>query len=185
MAAWRRRPIRLLRNGARYAANASALGQLGVIAEELQAPGVVGGGELSRNSRRNSRESTRDRKEEAGPAGDPALPSGEMPPPGTMMWTCGWWVSAEPQVCSTAVRPIRAPRCLGSAAMVMQRLGRGLEQEVVDDGLVLVGDVADRRRQREDDVVVGHRQQLGLALGQPFLAAAPWHFGQCRLRQEL
>ena len=25
-----------------------------------------------------------------------------------------------------------------------QRLGRGLEQEAVDDGLVLVGDVADR-----------------------------------------
>ena len=51
----------------------------------------------------------------------------------------------------------------------MQRLGRGLEQDVVDHGLVLVGDVGDRRRQREHDVVVGHRQQLGLALGQPFL----------------
>lgn len=40
------------------------------------------------------------------------------PPPGTIMWTWGWWVSADPHVCSTEVTPIRAPRCLGSAAMV-------------------------------------------------------------------
>ena len=66
-----------------------------------------------------------------------------------------------------------------------QGLGRGLEQEVVDDRLVLIGDVGDRRRQREHDMIVWHRQQLGLARGQPVLAAAPWHFGQCRLRQEL
>ena len=49
-----------------------------------------------------------------------------------------------------------------------QRLGRDLEQEIVDDRLVLVGDVGDGRRQREDDVEVGHRQQLGRALCQPF-----------------
>ena len=30
------------------------------------------------------------------------------------------------------------------------------------------GDVGDRCRQREDDVVVGRGQQLGLAIGQPF-----------------
>ena len=33
-------------------------------------------------------------------------------------------------------------------------LGRGLEQQVVDDGLVLVGDIGDRCRQREHDVEV-------------------------------
>ena len=33
-----------------------------------------------------------------------------------------------------------------------QRVGARLEQEVVDDGLVLVGDGADARRQREHDV---------------------------------
>ena len=36
--------------------------------------------------------------------------------------------------------PILAPRCFGSAA-IMQRLGRGAEQEVVDVCLVLEGDV--------------------------------------------
>ena len=36
------------------------------------------------------------------------------------MWACGWWVSVDPQVWSTAVSPMRAPRCLGSAAMVIK-----------------------------------------------------------------
>jgi hypothetical protein len=33
-----------------------------------------------------------------------------MPPPGTIMCTCGWWVSAEPQLCSTERKPMRTPR---------------------------------------------------------------------------
>jgi hypothetical protein len=32
----------------------------------------------------------------------------------------------------------------------------------------MVGDVSDDRRQREYHVIVRHRQQLGLALGEPF-----------------
>ena len=32
----------------------------------------------------------------------------------------GWCVIAEPQLCSTAVAPMRAPRCLGSAAIVIR-----------------------------------------------------------------
>ena len=48
-----------------------------------------------------------------------------------------------------------------------QRLGGGPEQEVVDGGLVLERDGADRGRQGEDDVVVGNRQQLGLAVFEP------------------
>ena len=48
-------------------------------------------------------------------------------------------------------------------------LGRDLEQEIIDHRLVLVGDVGDGRRQREHHVIVRHRQQLGLARGEPFL----------------
>jgi hypothetical protein len=33
----------------------------------------------------------------------------------------------------------------------------------------LIGEFGDRRREREDDVEVGHRQELGLALGEPLL----------------
>jgi hypothetical protein len=46
-------------------------------------------------------------------------------------------------------------------------LGRGLEQKIIDNGLVLVGDVANPRRQREDDVEVRHRQELSLARRHP------------------
>ena len=48
-----------------------------------------------------------------------------------------------------------------------QRLRRRLEQDVVDHGLVLVSDIADLARHGEDHVVVGHRQELGLARLQP------------------
>ena len=54
-----------------------------------------------------------------------------------------------------------------------QRLSGGPEQEVVDGGLVVERDGADRSRQGEDDVIVGNRQELGLALGEPLSAAAP------------
>jgi hypothetical protein len=49
----------------------------------------------------------------------------------------------------------------------VQRLGRGLEQDGVDRRLVLEGDFGGRRRQCEHDVEIWHRQQFGLALGQP------------------
>jgi hypothetical protein len=59
--------------------------------------------------------------------------------------------------------PIRAPRYRGSAAIVV--LGRRLEQQVVDDGLVLKGDVGHLGWESEDDVEVSDREKIGLALG--------------------
>lgn len=43
-------------------------------------------------------------------------------------------------------------------------LGCGLEQQIVDGRLVLQGDGADRGRQGQDEVIVGNRQQLHLAV---------------------
>ena len=48
-----------------------------------------------------------------------------------------------------------------------QRLRCGPEQEVVDGRLVLERDGADRGRQGEDDVIVGNRQELRLAIFEP------------------
>ena len=48
-----------------------------------------------------------------------------------------------------------------------QRLGGNPEQEVVDGGLVVERDSADRSRQGEDDVIVGNRQKLRLAVCEP------------------
>ena len=46
-------------------------------------------------------------------------------------------------------------------------LGRGAEQDRVDNGLVLERDLAGRRRQCEDDMKVRHRQQFGLPIREP------------------
>ena len=45
------------------------------------------------------------------------------------------------------------------------RLGRRVEQQVIDRGLVVERDVGYLGRQGEDDVEVSDRQQVGLALG--------------------
>src|SRR6516225_9209310 len=86
----------------------SLVGESGMGVEEVQLAGIV-----PRNRRASTLTWTRKLEREATHR---AL-SSESPPPGTIICTCGWWVSAEPQVCSTAVIPIRAPRRLGSAAM--------------------------------------------------------------------
>ena len=52
-----------------------------------------------------------------------------------------------------------------------QGFGGGFEQQVVDDGLVLVSDVGDRARQGEDDMEIRHGEQFGPAVGQPFLGS--------------
>ena len=50
-------------------------------------------------------------------------------------------------------------------------------QQIVDLALVLVGDVRDRLRQREDEVEIPHGQQFGLARRQPCLGCARLAFG--------
>ena len=64
-------------------------------------------------------------------------------------------------------------------------LRRSVEQQIVDNGLVLVGDIRDCPRQGEDLMEVLHRQQFSLAGASHSRAAAPWHFGQWRLEQLL
>src|SRR5438128_11627366 len=46
--------------------------------------------------------------------------------------------------------------------------GRGAEQDRVDGGLVLERNLADQRRQCEDDMKVRHWQQLSLPIREPF-----------------
>ena len=52
-----------------------------------------------------------------------------------------------------------------------QGLGGDFEQQVIDDRLVLIGDVGDRSRQGEDDMEIGHGQEFGLAVGQPLFGS--------------
>jgi len=52
-------------------------------------------------------------------------------------------------------------------------LGAGLEQQIVDHPLVLIGDVGDRLWQGEDQVEVADRQELGLVFGEPGSGGSP------------
>src|SRR5271155_3993265 len=48
-----------------------------------------------------------------------------------------------------------------------QGLGRSLEQDVVDRRLVVIGDDGDGCRQRENEAIMGNRQEFGLPFGEP------------------
>ena len=61
-------------------------------------------------------------------------------------------------------------KMLGIGSNPAQRLSRRFEQDRVDQGLVLKGDRRDLRRQREDDVEIGNRQEFALPRGKPFPA---------------
>ena len=121
----------------------------------------------SRKRRRNKRDSTRTGRKKPGLHAIQRSPSNDRPPPGTMPCTWGWCVSADPQVCSTSVAPIRAPRCLGSAAMVRSVSAATSNSRPIDHRLVVIGDGADRCRQGEHHMVIVHRQQLGLPRFEP------------------
>ena len=68
-------------------------------------------------------------------------------------------------MCNTAIKADPGAEARGGERH--ERLGRGAHQEAVDRLLVLEGDLGRRRRQGEDDVEIGNRQQLGLTSGQP------------------
>src|ERR1700726_4380272 len=94
------------------------IGQRHVLAEELQLSGTMNGSKFFQDEPSKRTRETPQGERKLGRQATQRVPSREMPPPGTIMWIWGWWVRAEPQVCKTERIPMRAPRCLGSAAMV-------------------------------------------------------------------
>src|SRR5712692_5758806 len=87
----------------------SLVGKPGMGVEELQLASVVRMHEHRQHLAPEQARQQVDMHEEVGARRDPSRAASESPPPGTIMCTCGCWVSAEPQVCSTAVTPILAP----------------------------------------------------------------------------
>ena len=93
--------------------------------------------------------------------------SADSPPPGTIMCTCGMMGHGRaPGVQDGRDGDLRT-QMLRVGRDRDRGFGRRLEQQIVDHALVLVGDIGDRGRQRVDDMKVRHREQLGLALGEP------------------
>ena len=63
--------------------------------------------------------------------------------------------------------PAEMPRIGGDG---LECCGDGVEQDGIDDGLVVEGDLGDFGRYREHDVEVRHRQQIGLTVSEPSFA---------------
>ena len=66
---------------------------------------------------------------------------------------------------------------LGIGGDLQRGLGRRLHQQAIDDGLVLVGHVAQLTGQRVHDMKVRHGQQLGFPFGQPLARGGPLALG--------
>src|SRR5215472_4273774 len=96
---------------------------------------------FSRNRRRKRRESTPTERRKLGRQAVQCSPSGEMPPPGTMIWACGWW-HPRPQYPSadhvqvfypfhplhgTTLQILRRPKREDGAVCVMDPAGRRLK----------------------------------------------------------
>jgi hypothetical protein len=142
-----------------------------VVGEEVQPPGLVRGGQsFEEQAAEEAREHPHGQKE-AGPAGNPALAVGRKAAARDddmgvrMVGQC-----RSPGVEDGGESDARA-EVLGVGRDGDQGLGGGFEQQVINDGLVLIGDVGDRSRQGEDDVEVRHGQEFGLAVGQPLLGS--------------
>jgi len=66
-----------------------------------------------------------------------------------------------------AEHPNVGTQMLRVASELEERRGTGAKEQVVEQPLVLQHECRELMRQREDDVEVGHRQQLAGARGQP------------------
>ena len=65
----------------------------------------------------------------------------------------------------------------GIGADGADRLGRGLEEDIVDDRLVLQGDRCERGRHGEDEMEIRDWQKFGAAVGQPLGSREPLALG--------
>ena len=95
------------------------IGQMYVVAEEAEAAGRVGGDErLEEQPAEQAREHAHGEEEIRAARHPTRCRRARCRHPARSCAHAGDGVSAEPQLCSTEVMPIRAPRCFGSAAIV-------------------------------------------------------------------
>ncbi|MDB5723402.1 MAG: hypothetical protein JWQ16_156 [Novosphingobium sp.] len=67
----------------------------------------------------------------------------------------------------------------------LERCRDGVEQDGIDDRLVVEGYLGGFGRHREHDMEIGHRQQVGLTIGEPAFARRALALGAMPLRHEL
>src|SRR5215471_13402096 len=120
--------------------------------------------------RRKRRLSTRTRQEEIAPAGDPPGAVGREPATSDDAMQMRMMEERLPPSVEHGQEAELGAEMLGIGGDYAQGLGGGAEEDAVDGCLVLMVDGGDRRRQCEDNVKVGRRQKLRLAIFQPLSA---------------
>jgi len=113
------------------------------------------------------------RQKEARAAADPAGPVGRWPTTRHDAVDMGMMMQVLSPGVQDGHQPDLGAEMPGIGSDDAQRLGGDGEQDAIDHGLIVESDLCDRRRHREDDVEVRHRQQLGLSVGQPFSTRQP------------
>ena len=122
------------------------LGEGGVVGEELQSPDLVGGVQPLEEQATEEPGEDRNGEEKAEPAGDPTLAIGRDAASRDddvgmrMMGEC------RPPGVEHGGEPDAGAEVLGVGGDGDQGLGGGFEQQVIDDGLIVIGDVGDRPR---------------------------------------
>ena len=136
----------------------SRICQRSVPAEELELPGAVSGGELLQDQPAEQAREHTDVEEKVGSAGDPARTIERDAAARHDHMDMRMVIERRAPGMEDREHTDTGAEVLGIGRDGNHGLGRGLEQDVVDRGLVLVGDVGDFGRQREHDVEVRHRQ---------------------------
>ena len=122
-------------------------GERRMIAEELQTAGGVCGGELVEEQPAEQAREHAHRQEEARPARDPALAVERDAAARHDHVDVGMMGQCRAPSVEHRGDADAGAEMLGVGRDRAQRLGRRLEQDVVDRRLVVIGDVGDRRRQ--------------------------------------
>ena len=143
------------------------LGERGEVAEEGQAAGLVERGEAFEKEPAEETRQHAHGQEEAGLTGDPARRVRRQAAAGRDDVDVGMVGERRAPGMQHGGEADARAQMLRVGGEGGQRLGGGPEQEVVDGGLVLERDGADRGRQGEDDVIIRNRQEFGLAVFEP------------------
>jgi hypothetical protein len=143
------------------------VGQRAVLTEEPQLLAVVQALQFLQEATPDQPRQHAHRQEEAGPAGNPTLAIRRQPAAGhDAVHVRVMRQRRTPRVQHQRGADVRS-KVLGIGGNLQQRLGSDVEEQAVQRRLALVRDLGHRRRQREDDVVVLHRQQIGLSRIEP------------------
>src|SRR5262249_49602633 len=165
------------RSSRRRRAKAWGLARLARLVKKRSLPALKAFSSSCRNSRRNSRPSTRTGRRKPGRQVIQWVPSSEGPPPGNDAMDVRMMLQGLAPGVEDHGHAEHGAKMPGIGRDGGERLGGDRAGDRVDGSVLREGDLADGRREREDDMKVWHWQQLGLPIREPLHPGQPLAFG--------